>query len=250
MTQKKQKRKELHQLNDFRALLPDFPEGKLEISERPDFVIQSANGSVGVEVTSIFHEASDPRRSIQAQESECRQMLDEACRMYDQMKLPPLNVSVLFKAPTALNRRNRSHFARTLADLVAKNVPSSKGFYSLEIDSDSTDRFPLNILSIHMVRFDFPKSSFISMPIDLTIKEEFSAELQKVISGKDELLSKYQKCDVYWLLVVAEWAAPSSFFDPSKTTLSTLYHSSFDRVFFLNMFDHVPVELSLANRAP
>ena len=250
MTHKKQKRKELRQLNDLRALLPDFPEGKVTLSEKPDFVIQSDHHKVGIEVTSIFVNDTDNERPLQAQEAERQSMLDEACRLYETMKLPHVQVRALFLGPTKLNKHNRSHFARVFADLVAKNIPSQNGFYSFENNFDAPDLFPTEISSIHYVKYDFQRSSFASLPIIWSIQEDFSAELQKVISGKDILLSTYQKCDEYWLLIVAEWAAPSSYFDPSQKTKSTNYRSDFDRVFFLNALFHAPTELALSKRAP
>jgi hypothetical protein len=249
MTHKNQKRKELHQLNEFRTLRPDFPEGEVAISERPDFVVHNGQTSIGIEVTSIFHEVPASKIPLQVQESEQQLMLNEASNKYSAMNLPHLHVSIFFANETKFNKGNRAHYASVLANLIASNVPQSNGFHSIENDFDSPAKFPFEFHSLHIARFDSQKSSFMHIPMAGWVQEDFSTELQNKMSEKNLLLPNYQKCAAYWLLIVAEWAAPSSFFVPSQKMLSIEYESDFDRVFFMNMFDREASELSLLKGA-
>jgi len=58
--------------------LDAFPPSKLIDSESPDFLVATSEGVLGIEVTKIHH-ATEPRQ----QESECRSLVEAACRLYE-----------------------------------------------------------------------------------------------------------------------------------------------------------------------
>lgn len=107
--------------------LDAFPASKLIDSESPDFLVATSEGVLGIEVTKIHH-VNEPRQ----QESECRSLVDAACRLYENESAIPLEVKVHFGGGTQFNKRNRDKFARILANLVLRNVPRPNSWISLD----------------------------------------------------------------------------------------------------------------------
>jgi hypothetical protein len=226
MTHKGQKQVELKQLGIFRTLTRDFPDGIVDISESPDFLVKGSTSTIGIELTSIVLQTPASRKPLQAQESECQLLLDRARSMCENKILPPLNVSVFFGTNTKFNKGNRERYASILVEYIESKIPSANGSCRHENDYVNLNQFPEEFHSITISRYDFLTSTFLNMFGTGWVQEDFSTELQNVINNKDALLPKYKPCDSYWLIVVAEWTAPSSFFTPSEQTLSVLYRIS------------------------
>src|SRR5437870_4858859 len=117
------KERERFYLELFRSLFPLFPEGPIEDGESPDFVIQGPDGKIGIELTRVYKYTPPNRRPLQAQESERRALVKEACRIYEEMGLDPVQVHVLFAGETNFTRKNRKNYAQAIANLVARNLP-------------------------------------------------------------------------------------------------------------------------------
>lgn len=234
--EKQKKRKELQQLETFRSLFPEFPVGREIITERPDFIIEDQTRRTGIEVTSIFHK---PRRNgvpLQKQESERQQLVTEASKVYTASGHPKAHVSIHFAGDSKFHKHNRPVYARTIANLVASKIQIIDRHGYVENDYQSAETFPFEIHSLHIYRSEALDTTFFSIPVAGFVQEDFVSIIQEKLIEKDEALRKYQECTEYWLLILAEWSAPSSFFNPSQQTLSHEYTSTFDRVFFLNIF--------------
>jgi hypothetical protein len=73
---------------------------------------------------------------------------------------------------------------------------------------------------------------------------DFIHELQQVIDAKNARYETYlDYCDECWLLIVANGGRPSGLFESSDKTKSRVYHSLFERTFFLEAFDSLLLEL-------
>src|SRR5438477_9305701 len=96
------------------------------IRSRPTFWWQLPS-VLGIEVTKIHH-ANEHRQ----QESECRSLVDPACRLYENESTIPLEVKVHFGGSTQFKKRNRDKFARILANLVLTNIRRPDSWISLE----------------------------------------------------------------------------------------------------------------------
>jgi hypothetical protein len=120
----------------FAEKLGPFPPGKLIDSESPDFLVATPEGVIGIEVTKIHH--ADKRRQ---QESECRSLVDAACRLYESESTIPLEVKVHFGGSTQFNKRNRDKFARILANLILTNMPQPDSGIILENSWENSSLF-------------------------------------------------------------------------------------------------------------
>jgi hypothetical protein len=236
------KERERHFVEVFKSVFKEFPAGEIladEEQERPDVIVLNAHGKIGIEVTRILHE------SLKRDESESEAAVSEARRIYEKSDLPNLHVSVNFGVEKPFSRRTRTTFATTLAKLVAANVPSVNSYVELENDWENPKNFPFEIDSVYILRNSALTRNHWSSPSGGVFRENFTRELQEVILDKESRLSGYSTCATHWLLVVAENSSPSAFFDPSATTLNHLYKSTFNRIFFLDLFLRKVYELKL-----
>jgi hypothetical protein len=238
------KDRERYYVDVFKSVFPGFPGGEVlagEDQERPDIIVAGTQGRIGIEVTYILHE------SLKREESESEAMIDAARTIYEQRNLPNLQVSVFLGAHTHLTKQNRNTFATALANLVAANIPAHNNPTELENDWDDERGFPFEIHLVSIWRLPLlTRNHWTVGPFGL-IRENFAQTLQEVISKKEAPIRGYDTgCAALWLLIVAEHSSPSAFFDPSESTLSHPYVSSFDRVFFLELSKRKAFELRIA----
>jgi hypothetical protein len=147
------------------------------------------------------------------------------------------------------NRQNRNYFASAIAKLVTANIPDADRFTQAENDWNNRETFPYEIDSINIYRFSKSQGNEWSAPSAGLFRENFTDELQAVISEKDLKLCGYAKnCDQQWLLIVAENSSPSTFFDPSEQTVNHVYKSSFEKVFLFKLFSEKLSELKLTGK--
>jgi hypothetical protein len=245
MASSTKKEQERFYLDLFRATFPLFPDGSIEDGERPDFIIDTPDGRIGIELVRVYQHVSINRPPPQAQESERQALVGEARRIYETMNLDPLQVHVFFAGETNFTKKNRKIYARILANLVAKNLPPHNSWLDFENKYDSPESFPFEVHSINIVRFSSFTRNAWSVPVGGFVQEDCRVDFQRKISEKDILLQGYRDCSKYWLLLVADWSGPSSFLEPSTETLTHKYCALFDRVFFLNSTKRQFIELPL-----
>ena len=85
------KERERYFIEVFKSLCQDFPEGKViayENQERPDAIIASPHGKIGIEITSVHIQ------SLKKEESEIEAVISEAVRIHEKSGLPKLHVGI------------------------------------------------------------------------------------------------------------------------------------------------------------
>ncbi len=109
----RKKRVERHYLEEARRASAIFPPGKVEAHERPDFLIHTPGGNIGIEVTELCRE--EPR----AEAGRLSKIPDKAKELYSgRSDAAPVDVSIAFF------RADDIHFntlAKSLADFVYAN---------------------------------------------------------------------------------------------------------------------------------
>jgi len=232
----------------FKGAYPNFPAGEIvadENQERPDAIVVTSQGKVGIEITSLHDD------KLKRTESECEKAVLDARRIYEKQGLPKLHVSVHIGGEISFNRANRKKYANAIAGLVAANVPPPGKYVAVENGFNDPARFPYEIDSIYIYRYSWPDENHWNAPSGGFYREHFVEELQRVISEKDSKLGGYMPdCKEQWLLVVAENSSPSTFFDPSETTVNHTYKSAFNKVFVMELFKVKLFELKLVGNLP
>src|ERR1051326_5734548 len=120
MSREENKAEERRFVDAFQSAFPNLPQGALladSQQERPDVILKTAQGRIGIEVTRILNP------EIRRNESECDQMIHAARKLYEERNLPHLHVGVHVTGEKVFTRSNRQQFASALADIVAANIP-------------------------------------------------------------------------------------------------------------------------------
>jgi hypothetical protein len=231
----------------FKSAYANFPAGEIiadKEQERPDVIVATPVGKIGIEITSL-HDGK-----LKRIESECEKAVLAARRIYEKQGLPKLHVSVHIGGENSFNRATRNKFANAIAGLVAANVPPPGKYVAVENDFNDPVRFPYEIDSIYIYQYSWSDENNWTAPSAGFYREHFVEELQRVISEKDSKLSGYMPdCKEQWLLVVAENSSPSTFFDPSEKTVNHNYKSAFDKIFVMELFKVKVFELKLVGNA-
>lgn len=227
----------------FKESYPKFPEGEIiadENQEKPDAIVLTSNGNIGIEITAIVDKKQ--KRS----ESECEKAVLDACRIYEKQQLPNLHVSVHIGCENNFNKKNRSRFAKAIAKQVSDNIPQPKAFVDLENKWDDSESFPYEINNILIFNLPALERNHWNVPSGGFCREDFETELQGILDEKESKISGYTPCKEHWLLVVAENMSASTFFEASEKTIKHLYKSSFHKVFLLEAFKAKVFQLNLA----
>ena len=156
----------------------------------------TSEGVIGIEVTKIHH-ANEPRQ----QESECRSLVNAACRLYESESTIPLEVKVHLGGSTQFKKRNRDKFARILANLVLTNIPRPDSWISLENNWKNPNFFPYEIEGLSIIRLSAFRRNFWSVPSAGFFQENFAPKIEAIIAIKEHAISNYgTECIRRWLL--------------------------------------------------
>jgi hypothetical protein len=231
----------------FKGAYESFPAGTIlddENQERPDIVVVTSKGKIGIEITALHND------KLKRAESECEKAVLESQLIYETYNLPKLRVSVHIGGSNSFKRKSRSEFANTIAELVKTNFPPTDGRVTLKNNFKDRAKFPYEIETIFIWRDSWREENLWTAPSAGLVRKDFVDELQSVISEKDSKLCSYASdCKEQWLLVIAEMGSPSTFFNPSEKTTNHSYKSSFNKIFLLESLTAKLFELKLVRNA-
>lgn len=238
-----EKGQEKHYLNIFRQLYKEFPPGIVEHDDNPDFLVKSPSQIIGIEITRLFRKGPHITKS---QEEERRIITETACKKCEEMSITPVLVAIFFNNNIVLKKSRRDEIVSQLVELISNHLPKENEPLSLENKFESTINIPKEIDKIKINRSSLITEHDWSVLEVGFASENFTNDLQKIINEKNDKLKNYlKKCNLCWLLIVAEGYAPSSNFSSSPIVLKNRYISSFKRIFFLEVFSKKVSELNL-----
>src|SRR4030081_672005 len=112
------KREERAKLELLRSVYPDFPSGKIEESEGPDFLVRGAVATVGIEL--VDYVSSSPERG---QEERRDRILRAAQAAYEARHADILWVVFFWHSGVQLTQASGVEFPPLIADLVNRFIP-------------------------------------------------------------------------------------------------------------------------------
>ncbi len=244
--QEKKDRREWAVMQLFRSSYSLFPLGKVEKSERPDFLLYSDTNIIGIELTELKYERKDKEFNLRAHEDFLSEIMSEAQDIVEAQSHLKLIVDVHFKndigAAVALGKDSSDMLitqglTESIARIVLENIPESTG---IEYLIDRTSKYgylylPSKIESIYIKnvtgRF---KEGLWYAGISTKVKPLSVASISQRLVAKNEKLSFYNStCDEYWLIIIQNSFLMSDFYNPltAREALRHLYRSDFDKVF-------------------
>ena len=246
MTISDQKEKEYAHLLEFKESIPDFPMGQISLHvEHPDFLIQSATKTIGIEHTEVYHKPRKDGSSLQATETYVHQILRRAKEIHENIGGKPALVSLNLSSRARLNKAKVEPLATTLADIVQARMPPNQE--STEIKQTWNDKsvLPREFSFVNIFRNDSLKDPVWGPVMASAIPDITSDFVQARIDQKNDRISKYRaQCDEVWLLIVVYGFLPSTWFNVSGEALKQTYQSSFDRTYLFDFQQRRAIQLS------
>jgi hypothetical protein len=205
-----------------RDLLPDFPTGKIEETESPDFVVGAPDGSIGIEVCEYFR----PERSAGAypveQEALRQRIVDRASQICAERGIRGLLVPVTFRRDIRILKQHVDATATALVDAI--ELGNHHDFDEHPTASCIDGFWVHDIGEKHEATFTRADTTW---PPPLNIEE-----LTRIITAKESKLAAYRRrCTRVWLLIVIDGFRVSSVIETPETWPKVA--STFDRVLVL-----------------
>lgn len=123
MTRQAKKNLERLYLDRVRDLLTGFPVGAIDECERPDFLVNTADCVIGIEITEL-HRANDSQPvPMQGREAVRNQIVQRAKALYDGKSATPIDCSVHLK-DLSYRRTDIEPLAAKIAALATRNIPA------------------------------------------------------------------------------------------------------------------------------
>ena len=219
-------------LDGFAQIASEFPKGVISKSESPDFLIQSDDHTIGIELTRLFRKSARGHALPREQESLRERIATEAKARYDAMTRPPIHVSIHFNYHPALRKADVSGLATRLIDLAVRLTPDVGGKSEEEYTWLNRAYFPEQIAVVSVHRPQVLTSSVWSTPSADYIRMLSGADIQKEIDKKDARVKSYRlQCERVWLVLCSRGERLSSYLEFTNEALARSYKTAFDRVF-------------------
>lgn len=245
MTRQAQKDLERRYLESVRTLLTDFPVGRIEDKECPDFLVHAANRVIGIEITELHQVPDGQPLPLQAREAVRQKIVDRAKTIYDGAGHPPVDCKLHLK-DLPYRKSDIEPLATSIAELARRNIPPDGELCLVEeYDWMNAAYFPDVVDRIRVARYGVMTESFFSadgtawigpMPPDL---------VREAIDVKGAHIDEYlRRCDEAWLAIVADGFRMSTWFVDDAQVRASSFVTPFARVFVLRTFGRQLTELA------
>jgi hypothetical protein len=219
-------------LNGFAKAIQDFPVGRLVKSENPDFLVHSAPGTIGVELTRVFRKPAEDESPLREQESLRERVAELAKVRYSESGRPPVHVSIFFNDQVALRRQDVELLAGQLVSLTMRLMPNSGERREEEYNWINRDYFPEPLSLVRVHRAEQLRKSIWSTPSAEYLTQLSFSDIQSLIATKDARVPDYLKqCDRVWLVLCTCGEGLSSYVEFAEDAVQGVYQARFERVF-------------------
>jgi hypothetical protein len=233
------------------------PDGKLIPHERPDWLFETSEGRIGIEVTELRYKP-DSRGLIRQEEEGARKKVCRLLRgLLKKQNYPTVRVSISFRQyyglargspEDALSKQNARDLADQIADIALQHLPPQGKITQIPLHGTSLAK---HVRCVRIFRlYDYNAIECVAM--DGGIVAALTPEIiQRALESKDRKRKNgYEETfDDYWLLLHTGYAPFSRYFDfrytDTKETLQHTFETGFDRVFVVDTDDEAAYPLTL-----
>lgn len=183
----------------FKELYKDFPEGTINQSDKPDYIIALPNKTIGVEITQVLIDNDiDSRLNEKRRESLKRQLGQVLCSK--------LEAIVTFKYLLSVDFSDTDFASNEINQIVKACETCIHGLQFPEHDVTSVDitnygQLPAAIDNLNFYYYPKLKESFYVETAGGAVPNLTTKHLQIILNKKESSLKNYQLCDEYWLLI-------------------------------------------------
>jgi hypothetical protein len=229
-----QKARERAFLTEAVSLEPLLFTGPIQDSERPDFLMQAAGTTIGIEIMEYARGQHTGESAMRRSEAAQKQLANMAHQAFKANHAEPIFVTLHCNPYEAPAKAELQRLVSILVDIVGQHIPQEL-YAKIKLDYDDLEGTGLQsfVYSINVQRVrDDRGDGWGVMSADFI--STTAEELQGIINFKNPKVPDYlTRCDKIWLFIVAE-----SFLDLSgnisfsEDVLQHRYTTSFERVLF------------------
>lgn len=219
-------------VGQLRRAIPDFPPGSVQDDESPDFIVQSDQRSVGIEVTRFNWPVLEGTRPHQEEQALKDLAVAPAARIHAETGGPALYVTVYFARPIAFAKRDVRERGEAIARAVLGSaVPESFGEPPVRVP---WDRLPSGVSEITIQASVHSRDRLWSADASGWVAPVDCSHIQSVLERKREMASRAQrKCTELWLVIVNDEFSRGAPVELAIESRRAVYDHPFDRLFWL-----------------
>lgn len=228
---------ELWRLDRLKSFISDFPEGRLEPTEEPDFLVHGPSKVIGIELTDLHRETPPGQMPQQASEAMRNRIVARAKEIYESRKQPPVIATFFLDDRLHIKRAETELLATELANLVLLNVPAPNSSIEIPTSWDDFRPLPQILHSLSVRRLDVVTKTFFSNPGTTWVGTLSKADIERVLLSKEAKLANYRtKCDEAWLVINSDIESMATWFEFEPTLLEECFSTNFDRMYVVQHF--------------
>jgi hypothetical protein len=225
---------EVWYVEQLRRALSSFPAGQIVPAEAPDFVVHTANGALGIEVTAIYQQPVSGQLPLQAVERLREYVVQRAQAIHESRGGPPLYLSAYFSPNARLSKSDVEACAEQLAEFVVSIEMPPGSDMEYEETVRGRGQLPAEFSALRVYRVPGQVERFWAAPSAGFVPHCTPEDLQAVLDTKSAKVDRYRtNCEHLWLLIAINGFALSASLDVPESTLTARFHSRFDRAFLL-----------------
>jgi len=233
------KSKELFYFLKFKEIVKNFPKGKLELSESPDFLILCDQNIIGIEMVGFYSDLSNNRHKGKEEDYQNKSVINELKEIYrakygdcyHSIRFLPYIGCMLDKISSYEKNRMVEQIQYRIVNHIFGMNRLLKNIVSFQ--EDLLDRY-FHFVDIEPNILEYPnkwkmiETNFIGSSID---------DLHRIINNKEEKVYRYkEKCSTIFLLIVSEGYHETQKLssDQIENKFIELESSKFDKIFFFD----------------
>lgn len=238
---------ELWRLERFKSFIADLPDGRLEPTEEPDFLVHCEHRVIGIELTELHRGTRPGQVPQQASEAMRNRVVARAKELYDARNQPPVLVSFFLDDRVHIKKSEVEQLATALADLVSGNIPEVNSSAEVPANWQDYRKLPSILHKVLVRRLDVVTKTFFGAPGATWVSSLSREEIMRAVASKEPKLSAYRtRCDEAWLVINADMESMATWFDFDSAPLQERFATAFDRVFVVRHFGGKAIELGIA----
>ncbi|WP_129516506.1 hypothetical protein [Burkholderia stabilis] len=237
---------ETWRLQRFKSFIANFPEGEVEPTEEPDFLIRGHGRIVGIELTDLHRQTPLGQIPEQASEAMRKRVVARAQEIYKNRQLQPVMASFFLDDRIHIRKSEVEALAEEFAELIAANCPAPNS--SIEVQQGWEDRraLPSILHSVSIHRLDVVTKPFFSSPGATWVAAITREDVKRALSSKEPKYRSYRtKCDEAWLVINTDIESITTYFEFDHEVLGGPFCTQFDRVFLVQHFAGKAYELNV-----
>lgn len=217
----------------FEMFRKDFPlpSGNVIYSDSPDVIIDGKR-KIGIEITNFYHNPGTLTESEQIQSKWRKKVISKAQNLYEKKNSRKFEISFGFDKSYPI--RNQDALIDQLIDLATKIENIQTG----QIRKELFKQIP-EISFVYMNNKEYKDTKWRIVQVhDLPMLQ--LDRLKEIIKSKEYRSEKYEKCDVYWLLVVVDFINPAQDQEIQIENFKKVESNAFEKVIvYKTLFGHV-----------